>query len=59
MRRGGERAFSGIVREICELKRAEAEVRSRRDDASALVASTQDGLAVLALDGELVEVDRR
>jgi two-component system sensor histidine kinase EvgS len=55
----GERRFTGIVRDISELKRAQRELQAERDYADAVIASIQDGLVVRDLTGAIVQVNRR
>jgi PAS domain S-box-containing protein len=55
----GERRFTGIVRDISDLKRAERELQAERDYADAVIASIQDGLVVRDLTGAIVQVNRR
>jgi two-component system sensor histidine kinase EvgS len=56
---GGERRFTGIVRDISDLKRAEHELQAERDYAAAVIASIQDGLVMRDLTGAIVQVNRR
>ena len=56
---GGERRFTGIVRDISDLKRAERELQAERDYAAAVIASIQDGLVIRDLTGAIVQVNRR
>ena len=56
---GDERRFTGIVRDISDLKRAERELQAERDYAAGVIASIQDGLVVRDLTGAIVQVNRR
>ena len=59
LRLGSDRHFTGIVRDITDLKRAEHDLQAERDYAAAVIASIQDGLVVRDLDGAIVQVNRR
>jgi diguanylate cyclase (GGDEF)-like protein/PAS domain S-box-containing protein/putative nucleotidyltransferase with HDIG domain len=59
MRVGGERSFTGIVRDLTERVRAEEALRRERDYAAALIASMQDAVAVISPEGVLLEISPR
>ena len=55
----GARHFTGIVRDLTDLKAAEREVARQRDYVSAMIESMQDGLVVRRLDGSIAQVNPR
>ena len=59
MRLAGARMFTGIVRDMTDLRAAEHEAARQRDYVSAVIESMQDGLVVRTLDGTIAAVNPR